>query len=52
MVEIDAASILPQVTWGTSPEMVTGIDGRFRIWPASAIRCDVKGWSARSSTWD
>jgi 3-isopropylmalate/(R)-2-methylmalate dehydratase large subunit len=27
-VEIDAAQIVPQVTWGTSPEMVTGIDGR------------------------
>ena len=28
MVELDAANIVPQVTWGTSPEMVTGIDGR------------------------
>jgi 3-isopropylmalate/(R)-2-methylmalate dehydratase large subunit len=27
-VEIDAASIQPQVTWGTSPEMVTEIGGR------------------------
>ena len=27
-VVIDAAAIVPQVTWGTSPEMVTGIDGR------------------------
>ena len=26
-IAIDAASIVPQVTWGTSPEMVTGIDG-------------------------
>lgn len=26
-IKIDAASILPQVTWGTSPEMVTDIDG-------------------------
>ncbi len=26
-VVIDAASLVPQVTWGTSPEMVTGIDG-------------------------
>lgn len=25
-VEIDAAKIAPQVTWGTSPEMVVGID--------------------------
>src|SRR5512135_2840673 len=28
VVELDAASIHPQVTWGTSPEMVTDIDGR------------------------
>jgi len=27
-VELDAASIQPQVTWGTSPEMVVGVDGR------------------------
>lgn len=27
VIEIDAASIQPQVTWGTSPEMVTSIDG-------------------------
>ena len=27
VVELDAASIRPQVTWGTSPEMVTDIDG-------------------------
>jgi 3-isopropylmalate/(R)-2-methylmalate dehydratase large subunit len=26
VVELDAAQILPQVTWGTSPEMVLGID--------------------------
>ncbi|MDP3137937.1 MAG: aconitase family protein, partial [Burkholderiaceae bacterium] len=28
VVEIDAAGIVPQVTWGTSPEMVLGVDGR------------------------
>ena len=27
VIEVDAAAIPPQVTWGTSPEMVTGIDG-------------------------
>jgi 3-isopropylmalate/(R)-2-methylmalate dehydratase large subunit len=27
VVEIDARQIIPQVTWGTSPEMVTTIDG-------------------------
>ncbi|RDI25923.1 3-isopropylmalate dehydratase large subunit [Pseudacidovorax intermedius] len=28
VVELDAAEIKPQVTWGTSPEMVLPIDGR------------------------
>ena len=28
VVELDASTIRPQVTWGTSPEMVTSIDGR------------------------
>ncbi len=28
VVELDAALILPQVTWGTSPEMVVAVDGR------------------------
>ncbi len=28
VVVLDAATIAPQVTWGTSPEMVTTIDGR------------------------
>ncbi|MES2258186.1 MAG: 3-isopropylmalate dehydratase large subunit [Pseudomonadota bacterium] len=28
VVSIDAAGIRPQVSWGTSPEMVTSIDGR------------------------
>ncbi len=28
VVELDAAQIIPQVTWGTSPEMVLGIDGQ------------------------
>ena len=28
VVELDAAKIQPQVTWGTSPEMVVGVDGR------------------------
>ena len=27
VVELDAASVTPQVTWGTSPGMVTSIDG-------------------------
>jgi 3-isopropylmalate/(R)-2-methylmalate dehydratase large subunit len=28
VVKLDAAQVVPQVTWGTSPEMVTSIDGR------------------------
>jgi 3-isopropylmalate/(R)-2-methylmalate dehydratase large subunit len=28
VVELDASHIKPQVTWGTSPEMVTDIDGK------------------------
>jgi len=28
VVELDANQIVPQVTWGTSPEMVTGITGQ------------------------
>ena len=28
VIELDAAVIQPQVTWGTSPEMVAGVDGR------------------------
>jgi 3-isopropylmalate/(R)-2-methylmalate dehydratase large subunit len=27
VVELDASQLVPQVTWGTSPEMVTSIDG-------------------------
>ena len=27
VVELDASQIVPQVTWGTSPEMVLGVDG-------------------------
>jgi 3-isopropylmalate/(R)-2-methylmalate dehydratase large subunit len=28
VVKLDASQVVPQVTWGTSPEMVTSIDGR------------------------
>jgi 3-isopropylmalate/(R)-2-methylmalate dehydratase large subunit len=28
VVELDAADIVPQVTWGTTPEMVLGVDAR------------------------
>ena len=28
IVQLDATKLIPQVTWGTSPEMVVGIDGK------------------------
>ncbi len=28
VIELDASALKPQVTWGTSPEMVTTVDGR------------------------
>ena len=28
LVELDASQIIPQITWGTSPEMVLGVDDR------------------------
>ena len=28
VIDLDASRIVPQVTWGTSPEMVVGVDGR------------------------
>lgn len=31
LVELDAAEIEPQVTWGTSPGMVTGVSGRVPV---------------------
>jgi 3-isopropylmalate/(R)-2-methylmalate dehydratase large subunit len=31
VVEIDAATIAPQVTWGTSPEMVVAVDGNVPV---------------------
>jgi 3-isopropylmalate/(R)-2-methylmalate dehydratase large subunit len=40
VLELDAAAIVPQVSWGTSPEMVVGIDGAVpnpdRVDPARA----------------
>lgn len=46
-VNIDAASIQPQVTWGTSPEMVLAVDGRI---PDPATEADaVKANSIRAA---
>jgi 3-isopropylmalate/(R)-2-methylmalate dehydratase large subunit len=41
-VELDAAQIKPQVTWGTSPEMVVAVDGRVPD-PASATDAVKRG---------
>ena len=38
VVELDAAQIQPQVTWGTSPEMVVAVDGKV---PNPANEADV-----------
>ena len=40
VLEIDAASIIPQVTWGTSPEMVVGIDGQTPTCNEMATKAD------------
>ena len=37
-VVLDVAAVVPQVTWGTSPEMVTGIDG---VVPDPAAQSDI-----------
>ncbi len=42
VVHIDAASIEPQVTWGTSPEMVTGVGGAVPD-PVSLEQAKVEG---------
>ena len=47
VVELAAASIEPQGTWGTSPEMVTGGGGKVQIRRKRRIRSSAKGWSAR-----
>jgi len=44
-IEIDAATIAPQVTWGTSPEMVVAVDGRVP-YPADADS------SVRRAAWE
>ena len=51
-VVLDAADIVPQVTWGTSPQDVLPITGAVpdpgRRWPT---RTAAGRWSARSTTW-
>jgi 3-isopropylmalate/(R)-2-methylmalate dehydratase large subunit len=40
VIEIDAAAIEPQVTWGTSPEMVTAVQGRVPTFAEMAAAAD------------
>jgi len=40
VLQIDAASLAPTVTWGTSPGMVTGIDSTVPTLPADASEAD------------
>jgi len=41
---IDASSLVPQVSWGTSPEMVVGIDGSTPNPAAASNPSDADGW--------
>ena len=49
-VEIDAASIQPQVTWGTSPEMVVPVTGRVPD-PAAVADATLRGGMERALTY-
>jgi len=44
VVEIDAAAIQPQVTWGTSPEMVAEVGGRVPDPASAADAVRREGW--------
>jgi 3-isopropylmalate/(R)-2-methylmalate dehydratase large subunit len=43
-LHIDAATLTPTVTWGTSPGMVTGIDSTVPVLPENASEADAKGF--------
>ncbi len=47
VVELDAASIMPQVTWGTNPQMVAPIDGRVPD-PAAEADPTKREWMERA----
>jgi len=44
-VSLDAAKIGPHVSWGTSPEMVLGIDGRIPDPSEAPTASKVEGWA-------
>ena len=43
-LQIDAATLTPTVTWGTSPGMVTGIDSAVPALPAGASEADQRNY--------
>lgn len=43
-LDIDATTLTPTVTWGTSPGMVTGIDSSVPALPAGASEADRRGY--------
>ena len=45
VVHLDAASIEPQVSWGTSPEMVTSVNGRVPDPAADELEAKREGYS-------
>jgi 3-isopropylmalate/(R)-2-methylmalate dehydratase large subunit len=47
VVTLDAAQILPQVTWGTNPQMVTSVDGRVPD-PAQEKDPVLREWTERA----
>jgi 3-isopropylmalate/(R)-2-methylmalate dehydratase large subunit len=50
VVELDAATIKPQVTWGTNPQMVAAIDGRVPD-PAAEADTTKREWMERALTY-
>ncbi len=51
VVELRAEDIKPQVTWGTSPEMVLSIEDKVPDPEKEKIRSSVRPWKERSATW-
>ena len=52
VIELDAGGIIPQVTWGTSPEMVLGIDNRVPDPDKERTLTNAPPSNAPWSTWD
>ena len=48
---IDAATLVPYVSWGTSPGMVAPITATVPDPATPRTRTSARGWSARSNTW-